>query len=200
MTDVIGWALDHLGVAGIALLMFAETVFPPIPSEIIMPLAGVHAAQTGHGLAGVIVAGTLGSMAGNIAWYLLAARLGLARFERWALRFGRLLTLDAASIARGQRLFAQFGPLLVGFGRMLPTVRSLISIPAGLVAMPVRTFLLYSTLGTAAWTAGLAIAGYLLGQNFAAIDTVLGPLSTAITAAIVVVYLYRVITWKVRPV
>lgn len=196
MNEFINTVIDHLGYIGVGLLMFVETVFPPIPSEVIMPLAGVYAAQQGYSLGGVVAAGAIGSMAGNIFWYALAWWLGLDRFERWAVRYGRVLTLDHAEIARGQRLFDRYGPALVGFGRVLPTVRSLISVPAGLVHMDVKRFLFFSSIGTFVWTTALAVAGYLLGRNFAQIDRVLGPLSTAIIVVIFGVYLYRVITWK----
>jgi membrane protein DedA with SNARE-associated domain len=194
-----GWIpalIGDLGYWGIALLMFVETVFPPIPSEVIMPLAGVHAAQHQLSLWLVIVSGVIGAMAGNLFWFALAWKLGLDRFEGFLVRYGRVLTLDEAEIARGRRLFDQYGGGIVGFGRVVPTVRSLVSIPAGLVRMDTRRFLLWSTLGTFAWTMGLAVAGYVLGRQFGRIDEVLGPLSMAVIALVFLIYLYRVIMWK----
>jgi membrane protein DedA with SNARE-associated domain len=196
MQDFIETLINNFGYFGVGLLMFIETVFPPIPSEVIMPLAGVHAAQTGGSLAGVVIAGTIGAMLGNAFWFALAWKLGLDRFERFALRYGRVLTLDHAEIERGQRLFDRFGGALVGFGRVVPTIRSLISVPAGLVHMGVWRFLLYSTLGSFIWTLGLAVAGWYLGREFEQIDRVLGPLSTGVIVAIFAVYLYRVVTWR----
>ncbi len=196
MTDWIGSLIENWGYLGIGLLMFIETVFPPIPSEVIMPLAGVHAAQQGASLAGVILAGTIGAMAGNIFWFALAWKLGLDRFEGFLVRYGRVFTMDETEIARGRALFDRFGPGLVGIGRVVPTIRSLISVPAGLVRMRPRSFLIYSTLGTFLWTMGLAVAGYLLGTRFTEIDKVLGPLSTAVIVACFLVYLYRVIMWN----
>ncbi len=196
-----GWITDILtsfGYWGVALLMFVETVFPPIPSEVIMPLAGVHAAQQDLTLAGVILSGTAGALLGNIFWFFLAWKLGLDRFEQFLIRYGRIFTMDEAEIARGRRLFDQHGGAIVGVGRVIPTVRSLISIPAGLVRMRIRTFLLYTAVGTFVWTMGLAVAGYLLGTRFSDIDSVLGPLSTAVILILFAVYLYRVITWKKR--
>jgi membrane protein DedA with SNARE-associated domain len=198
MTDWITEIIAASGYWGIALLMFVETVFPPIPSEVIMPLAGVYAAQQDLSLAGVIFAGTMGALAGNIFWFVLAWYLGLDRFERFLVRHGRFFTIDEAEIARGRRLFAQYGGGIVGVGRVIPTVRSLISVPAGLVRMNVRTFLFYTTLGTFVWTMGLAVAGYLLGTRFDEIDRVLGPLSTAVIVIGFAVYLWRVLTWNRR--
>lgn len=198
MTDWIGQLIDQWGLWAVGFLMFAETVFPPIPSEVIMPLAGVHAAQGGAGIGGVVVAGTLGAMLGNGLWFILAWKLGLDRFERFLVRWGRVLTIDEAELARGRRIFAHYGGGIVGVGRVLPTVRSLISVPAGLVRMSPRAFWFYSTLGTFIWTMGLALAGFWLGQRFDAIDRVLGPLSTAVIAVLFLVYLWRVITWNRR--
>jgi membrane protein DedA with SNARE-associated domain len=196
MTDWIGTLIDNWGYAAVALLMFIETVFPPIPSEVIMPLAGVHAAQQGASLAGVILAGTVGAMAGNIFWFWLAWALGLDRFERFLVRYGRVFTMDETEIVRGRALFDRFGAGIVGIGRIIPTIRSLVSVPAGLVRMRPRTFLIFSTLGTFLWTMGLAVAGYLLGARFSEIDKVLGPLSTAVILICFAVYLYRVVMWN----
>jgi membrane protein DedA with SNARE-associated domain len=196
MTDWIPAFLAQSGYWGVALLMFMETVFPPLPSEVIMPLAGVHAAQRDLALGPVVAAGVAGAMAGNLFWFWLAYYLGLDRFERFLVRYGRLFTLDEREIARGRALFERFGGGIVGVGRVVPTVRSLISIPAGLVRMRLRTFLFYSTLGTFAWTMGLTLAGYFLGTRFGAIDQVLGPLSTAVIAVLFGIYLYRLVMWK----
>jgi membrane protein DedA with SNARE-associated domain len=196
MNDWIGQLIENWGTLAVAFLMFVETVFPPIPSEVIMPLAGVHAAQQGGSILGVILAGTAGAMAGNIFWFVLAWKLGLDRFEGFLVRYGRVFTMDEAEIARGRALFDRYGAGLVGVGRIIPTIRSLISVPAGLVRMNMRTFLIFSTLGTFIWTMGLALAGYYLGRNFSEIDKVLGPLSTAVILGCFAVYLYRVIMWN----
>jgi membrane protein DedA with SNARE-associated domain len=196
MTDWIGGFIASWGYLAVGILMFVETVFPPIPSEVIMPLAGVYAAQQGASLPGVILAGTIGAMAGNLFWFALAWKLGLDRFEQFLVRYGRLFTMDEDEIARGRALFDKYGGGIVGVGRIIPTIRSLISVPAGLVHMNVRTFLLFSTVGTFLWTMGLAIAGYLLGSRFTEVDKVLGPLSTAVILVCFAVYLYRVIMWN----
>ena len=196
MTDFILDLIQGWGYLGIFVLMVIENVFPPIPSEVIMPLAGVHAAQQGASLPGVIIAGAIGAMAGNIMWFALAWKLGLDRFEQFLVRYGRILTMDESEIARGRRLFERYGGGIVGVGRVIPTIRSLISVPAGLVRMNIRTFLIFSTIGTFLWTMGLAVAGYLLGSRFTEIDRILGPVSTGVIAVLFLVYLYRVIMWK----
>ena len=196
MTDWIGTILHAWGYWGVGLLMFVETVFPPIPSEVIMPLAGIQAAQAGKSLSGVIIAGTIGAMLGNTFWFVIAWKLGLDRFEQFLIRYGRVLTLDAEEIERGRNLFHRYGSVFVGVGRVLPTIRSLISVPAGLVRMNPTAFFFYSAMGSFLWTMGLAVAGYLLGNRFDEIDKVIGPLSTAVIVACFGVYLYRVLMWN----
>jgi membrane protein DedA with SNARE-associated domain len=195
------WIVDLIGrggYAGVALLMFLETVFPPIPSEVIMSLAGVNAAKGTLSLPLVIAAGTAGAMTGNVVWFVIARALGIDRLRPFVQRFGRLLTLDWAEVERADHFFDRWDRWFVCFGRMMPTIRSLVSVPAGLFGMRWAPFLLWSTIGTAGWTGALATAGYLLGRNVDHIERYLGPASTAIIVALVLWYLYRVITWKPR--
>ncbi len=142
------------------------------------------------------VAGTGGAMMGNLFWYLVARVIGIDRFRPFIERWGRWLTMHWAEVERGQKMFATYGAAFVFFGRLLPTIRSLISVPAGLLKLRLSTFLIWSTIGTAGWTALLAIAGYELGQRFDEVETVIGPLSTAIIVVIVLGYLWRLVTWK----
>ena len=190
--------IEQTGYVGIFLLMFLETVFPPIPSEVIMPLAGVQAAQGKLSLWAVIASGTAGAMLGNLFWYALARVIGLARFKPFIVRYGRWLTLDWDDVEKSERLFGRFGGIIVSGGRMLPTIRSVISIPAGLLNMRLKSFFIWSTLGTAVWTALLASAGWGLGKAFHDIDKILGPLSTAVIVLIVVAYVWRQLTWRRR--
>lgn len=198
MTDWVIDLIQQTGYLGIGFLMFLETVFPPVPSEVIMPIAGVAAAQGPMTLWGVIASGTAGAMFGNFFWYLVARVIGLKRFRPFIQKHGRWLTLDWYDIEKAERLFGRFGPVIVGLGRMLPTVRSVVSIPAGLLHMRIKNFLIWSTIGTAGWSSALAIAGYVLGQQFEEINSVIGPLSMAIIAAIVVTYVWRQLTWRKR--
>lgn len=192
---VFKWVEDG-GYLGVFALMLLETIFPPIPSEVIMPLAGVVAARAELSLVGVIAAGTAGAMVGNIIWYWIAHALGLDRFRPLIERYGRWLTIDWAEIERAHKLFDKHGGGLVFIGRMLPTVRSLISIPAGLLKMRFVPFVLWSTLGSAIWTGGLALAGWILGREFEKVETVLGPLSLAVIVGVVGWYLWRLATWR----
>ncbi len=195
------WIFDLVegsGYVGIFLLMLLETVFPPIPSEVIMPIAGVVAASGALSLPLVIVAGTAGAMLGNLFWYGLALAIGIDRFHRMIDRHGRWLTLTWPDVERARRAFGRYGQIIVFAGRMIPTIRSVVSIPAGLMRMKLPGFLIWSTLGTAIWSAGLAIAGWVLGRNVAQIEAVLGPVSMAVIIGVVALYVWRQITWSRR--
>ena len=198
MTDWTIRLIDQTGYVGIFLLMFLETIFPPIPSEVIMPVAGARAARGPLALWGVIASGTAGAMLGNLFWYALARVIGMKRFRPFIENYGRWLTMDWDDVEKSERLFGRFGGAIVSVGRMLPTIRSVISIPAGLLSMRLKTFVVWSTLGTAIWTAVLATAGWGLGMAFDDIEKILGPLSTAIIVLIVAAYIWRQITWRKR--
>ncbi|KIU26032.1 alkaline phosphatase [Sphingomonas melonis] len=198
MTSLIEQMLSHMGYVGIALLMLAETIFPPVPSEVIMPLAGMQTARGPLGLAGVIAAGTAGAMVGNLFWYWVARRLGVDRFRRFVERRGRWLALDWNDVERGRRLFGNWGGAVVGLGRLVPTIRSIVSIPAGLLAMPFGRFFLWSLAGTTGWTALLAMAGARLGASYAAVGRFVGPVSTIVIALIAALYLWRIVSWRRR--
>lgn len=198
MEDWIIQLVNWAGYWGVALLMLLETVFPPVPSEVIMTVAGVSAARGNMTLSGTIAAGTAGAMLGNWLWYWLAVQFGEKRLKPVIDRHSRWLTLDWEEVERGHRLFRKHGSVIVLVARMLPTLRSLISIPAGLFGMSLRRFLVFSTIGTAGWSAALAGAGYFLGSQFQDVEKWLGPLSTAVIGLIVVSYLWRLWRWKPR--
>lgn len=200
MNDWIIRLVADTGYAGVFLLMLLETVFPPVPSEVIMTVAGVSAQRGNFSFAGVVASGTAGAMVGNYFWYLLARKYGTRRLKALIDRHGRWLTLHWDDVDRGQALFKKHGSIIVLVARMLPTFRSLISVPAGVFKMSHRRFLVFSTVGTAGWSAALAGAGYVLGAQFDDIEKILGPLSTAIVAAIVLLYIWRLVRWQPKPV
>jgi len=198
MYDWVIGLIDRGGYGGVFLLMLLETIFPPIPSEVILPLAGMRAGQGALGLPGVIGAATAGAMAGNIFWYWVARRVNHGRFRHFIDRYGRWLTLDWHDVETVQRMFRRGAALVVCVGRFLPNLRTIVSVPAGLARMRIAPFLLWSTLGTAVWSAGLAGGGYLLGARFERIDAVLAPLSTAVIVGGILWYLWRQLTWSRR--
>ena len=196
MDDWIIRLVNDTGYWGVGLLMFLETVFPPVPSEVIMTVAGVSAARGNLTFTGVVASGTAGAMLGNYLWFLLAIKFGKERLQRFLEKHGRWLTLHWTDVERGQTLFSKHGSIIVLVARMLPTFRSLISIPAGMFKMSHRRFLVFSAIGTAGWSAALAGAGYALGSQFADVEKILGPLSTMIIALIVLGYFWRLWRWK----
>lgn len=198
MFDWLAGIVETSGYVGIALLMLAENVFPPIPSELIMPLAGFTAAQGELNVALVVLSGTLGSVAGALLWYWVGLKFGVARLKRLAARHGRWLTLSPEDVDKAVDWFGRYGALAVLIGRLAPVVRTLISVPAGMAEMPSAKFLIFSTIGTVAWNALLVGAGYLLRENHELIADYVDPLTTAVIVGVVGLYLYRVVTWRPR--
>lgn len=192
MMDVFPHFLRDHGYAGVYLLMLLDSVFPIFPSELVMPLSGLLASQGHMTLAGVIVAGTAGAMTGALLWYGLARALGLDRFSRLIDRFGWLTTISAHEVEILQHWFSRFGTPLVLLCRMLPLARTAISIPAGLVRMPFPRFFALSLVGALAWSSALALAGWMMGGQYEKIHEYIGPVSTLIVAALVLVWLIRI--------
>jgi membrane protein DedA with SNARE-associated domain len=165
ITHVIG----RLGYVGVAALTLLENIFPPIPSELVIPLAGFVAARGDLRLSLVIVMGSIGSLAGGLVWYAIGRQVGEERLRKWVARHGRWLTLSAEDVDRAQRWFQRHGAVAVLVGRLIPGVRTFVSLPAGFSAMPIGRFLMYSAVGTATWTAALAYAGVVLQANFSVV-------------------------------
>lgn len=196
MTDFIISSIESAGYLGIALLMLAENIFPPIPSELIVPFAGYVAARGDLWFPGVVAAATLGSVVGALPWYFLGVWANEARIMRIAARYGRVLTVRPSDVEKASAWFRRFGPAAVFLGRMIPTVRTLISVPAGVVRMRLPLFLLLTTLGSAIWVALLASAGVLLEAHYDRVGQFVGPVAKAIVVFIVVSYLYRLVTFN----
>ena len=193
MTQWPGEFVESMGYGGIVLLMFAENVLPPIPSELIMPLAGFLAGQGKLNLAGVIVAGTAGSVLGAMPLYGLGWWLGQERLCRWSGRWGHWVAVSPDDIRRAAVWFARHGGKAVLLCRLIPGVRSLVSIPAGTARMPLVPFLTYTAAGTGAWTATLAWLGRALGQNYDRVQHYLGPVTYIVMAALVVAFVVRAV-------
>lgn len=194
MFDWLTKLVEEAGYLGIVLLMLCENVFPPIPSEIIMPVAGFAAAQGKLSLIGVIGAGTVGSLIGAIVWYRIGHAVGLKRLKSLAVRHGRWLTLSPDDLERAHAWFNRHGGMAVFAGRLIPAVRSLISVPAGVARMSATRFLIWTGLGTALWTALLASAGYLLESEYERVAEYLNPVSNVVLGVLAASYVIRVIT------
>ena len=198
---MFGWITDFVtqsGYLGIALLMFAENIFPPIPSELIMPLAGFSAAEGDLSLIGVLIAGTIGSLLGALPWYYAGYYFKLDRLKRLADRHGRWLTMTSDDVDTASSWFRRYGASAVFFGRLIPTVRTLISVPAGINRMGMVRFLAWSALGTVLWTAFLTLAGYVLQFQYDLVAGWLDPVTQAVVAFLILGYVYRVVTFGRR--
>ena len=193
MTGWVSEMISSLGYLGIALLAFLENIFPPIPSELIMPMAGFVAAKGEISLTGAIAGGSIGSLIGCLGWYYIGKAIGERRLRSWVGRHGHWLTLSEEDIDKAHDHFRRHGASVVFFGRLVPGIRSWISVPAGLNGMGATKFTLYSAAGTLLWTALLTVGGYLLQSNFAEIGKYLSPISTAVFILLAVWYLWRVV-------
>ena len=194
MADWIIRTIESTGYVGIALLMFLENVFPPIPSELIMPLAGFMVSKNERALSGVVLAGTIGSVMGALPFYYAGYFIGEARLNHWIGKYGRWLTVSQEDLERAKRWFAKHGPLAVLICRLVPGLRSLISIPAGIARMPLVSFLLYTAIGAVFWTAILAYAGYLLAERFREVEKHLNPIAYVVLIAIALIYVKRLLS------
>jgi membrane protein DedA with SNARE-associated domain len=159
-----------LGYPGIALIMLVENLFPPIPSEFVMPFAGFLAGRGQLSFWGAVAAGTLGSVLGAIVLYYVGMWAGEPVVRVAIRRYGRYWLISEADLDRSIRFFERHGDVVVFFARVIPLVRSLISLPAGMSRMPLWRFLVFTTLGSAVWTTVLCWAGLVLGANW---DTIL---------------------------
>ncbi len=203
--DLLGWVTDvieKLGYAGVAGLIALENVFPPIPSEAILPLAGFLAGQGRFWLPAVIVAATVGSVIGALILYAIGSFLGERRVRWLIVRYGRWFGLSEADLNRAEAWFARHGVAVVFFGRLVPLVRSVVSIPAGINRMPLAQFVLYTAIGSALWNGALIGIGWVLGDRWEEVETYVGALKYVVLLAIaaaIVWFFARKVTANRRP-
>lgn len=191
MIDAFQHLIDALGYFGVFLLLLIENLFPPLPSEVVAPFCGYAAGRGALNIWGVIFAAVFGSMVGQLPWYFAGRLLGEKRIEALAARFGRWLTVTPHEVDRVFKWFHRYGAASVFFGRMVPAIRAVISLPAGIATMPFGKFLAYSLAGTTIWMGGLAYAGYRLGQNYALVGKYVSPGTKIVVALIVLIYFVR---------
>lgn len=198
MTEWVLHLIDGGGYWGVAFLMFLENVFPPIPSELIMGIGGIRVGQGRMDMLPLMIAGTLGTTAGNYIWYMVGWALGVDRLKPLVDRFGRWATLEWRDVEWLNRMFLKYGQMIVFTFRFMPTFRTMVSLPAGLFRMGHIRFLLWTAAGATIWNLILAWAGYFLGKRITEIDTYLGPITTICVILIMLFYIYRLTTWKPR--
>ena len=198
MTDFILDLIEGWGYWGIALLMFLENVFPPIPSEVIMSLGGVGVAQGRFDFWTLVLVAVIGTTLGNWAWYSVGRWFGYERLKPLIDRYGRWLTMDWHEVEKLHDFFLRHGSGIVFFCRFLPIARTMVSLPAGMVKMSQIKFLIWTAAGSSIWIIALAGAGNWFGKQFAQAEKFIGPVALVSIGLLVAVYLYRVITWKPR--
>lgn len=183
--------MEKLGYLGIAFLMFLDNVFPPIPSEIIMPSAGYTAAKGELTLIGVIIAGSIGSLLAAALLYWIGRKIPQHHLFSLIERYGKYIHISVTDLEKSLTWFEKYGHRIVFFGRMIPAVRSLISIPAGMSNMPFRKFMAYSAAGTIIWTTFLAYIGYHFGENPALMSAITQRIGYIILAFTMIYILYH---------
>ncbi len=191
------WAADLLnsfGSLGLVLLLLAENLFPPIPSEVILPLAGFLVSRGDLGIVQALLAATLGSLLGAYILYALG---------RWGgrplvLRYGRILRIKEKDLDHAEGWFERYGGAVVFFARMVPGARSLVSVPAGMLHMPLGRFTLLTTAGSSLWNALLIGAGWFLGNNWTRAADLVGQVSNIVVAVVVIGVVALTIVWYVR--
>jgi membrane protein DedA with SNARE-associated domain len=196
MTDFILNLIHSWGYLGIAILMFLENVFPPIPSEVIMSVSGVMVAQGRFDFWTLIAVAVAGTTLGNWVWYWVGRWFGYARLKPLIDRYGRWLTLDWDEVEKLHDWFLRFGSGIVFVFRFVPIARTMVSLPAGMVGMSQVKFLIWTAAGSTIWISAIAGAGNWFGKQFAEVDRFIGPVVVVAIGSIVLLYIYRVITWK----
>ena len=198
MNEFIVRLIEQGGYLGIFALMVIENIFPPIPSEVIMGLGGVAVARGTMTFWPLLAVGTAGSTLGNYAWFLVGDRLGYRRLQPVVDRWGRWLTVEWRDIERATRFFQRHGQWIVFALRFSPFLRTMISLPAGLTHMSHARFLAFTFAGAAVWNAALIKGGEWLARYLESSDVLMDWIVGGGVAVFLVVYGYRVLTWKPR--
>lgn len=184
LTDWVVKVIAAISYVGVALLVALESVFPPIPSEVVLPAAGLAASRGEANLVGMMVAATVGSVVGAWALYLIAASIGHLRLHALVVKYGRWVGVKPRDLNRAESWFDDHSKSAVLICRCIPLIRSLVSIPAGFRRMDPVTFTLYTALGSAVWNVALIGAGYALGDNWERVGEWISTFQYVIIAAI----------------
>jgi len=184
LTDWVVSVIRSIGYLGVALLVAIENIFPPIPSEVVLPAAGLAASRGEANLYGMIVAATIGSVVGAWVLYLIAGAIGETRLHALVVLHGRWVGVKPRDLERANAWFDDRSTIAVLICRCIPLVRSLVSIPAGFRRMSPVSFTLYTAVGSLVWNTALIGAGYQLGDNWKQVGEVVGTVQYGVVAAI----------------
>ena len=185
--DLATWVQDiieRLGAVGVALLVILENVFPPIPSEIVLPFAGFVAQRGDGSVVVMIVAATIGAVIGALILYYVAALIGPVRLGVFIAKFGKWFGVKPADLTRAEQWFDRHAVAAVLLGRCVPLIRSVVSVPAGFRRMPLVPFIAYTALGSAVWNTALIGAGAALGNQWENVEPYVAILQWLVLAAI----------------
>lgn len=199
MTGWIEDVINALGYAGVAFLVALENLFPPIPSEVVLPLAGFVAAMGDANVVGMIVAATVGSTVGALILYGIAAWIGPIRIHVFIVRYGRWFTIKDADLVRAEEWFDRRSDVAVLVGRCVPIIRSIVSVPAGFRRMPIVRFTLLTIAGSSVWNTALVGAGAALGENWEEVGDWVGLFQLAVIVVVVLLVLWFVFARFVKP-
>ena len=199
LTDWVTDVIDKLGYIGVALLVALENLFPPIPSEIVLPFAGFVVSDGDATLVGMILAATIGSLAGALGLYAIAAAIGPERLRHLVERYGTWFRLTTDDLDRAERWFDRRAVVAVLVGRCVPLVRSLVSIPAGFRGMPLVPFVIYTLIGSLIWNTVLIGAGYLLREQWEDVAPIMDWFQYVVLAGFALALAWFVWTRFIRP-
>ena len=183
-----------IGYGAILLAMFLENLIPPIPSELIMPLGGFYVSQGQLDFLPVVLAGLIGTVIGSLPWYGIGRLVNEERLEQWLKKHGRWIGINPHELAKSRKWFNKYGVSLVFWGRLVPGIRTLISVPAGVELMPITPFLLWTTAGSLIWTLFLTITGFFLGDNYGNIERWMSPFSSIFKSILILFISVALIT------
>ena len=182
----------------ICLAMFLENIIPPIPSEIIMPLGGFFVYQQKLNFYILVFWGLSGTILGSLPWYYLGKLVNQKRLSNFLDKKGKFLGISSNDLIKSKRWFERYGTSLVFWGRLVPGIRTLVSVPAGIELMPLRQFLIWTTLGSLIWVTLLTYAGYLFGENYLIIESSLDQIKYVVKPILILIFLYFFIRLLIR--
>jgi len=177
----------------ICLAMFLENIIPPIPSEIIMPLGGFFVYQQKLNFYVLVFWGLLGTILGSLPWYYLGRLVNEKRLSNFLDKKGKYLGISSDDLIKSKKWFERYGVSLVFWGRLVPGIRTLISVPAGIELMPLKKFLIWTTLGSLIWVAFLTYAGYFLGEKYPIIEIYLDQVKFFVKPILILIMIYFLI-------
>jgi uncharacterized membrane protein YdjX (TVP38/TMEM64 family) len=201
LPELMGQAVEAspaMGYLAVGLVMLLENLSPPIPSEVVMPFAGYLVGQGRLDLVPTVLAGLLGTVLGAWFWYGIGRLIPEPRLALWVEGPGRWLGIRAEQLARSRDWFQRHGSALVFSGRLVPGVRTLVSVPAGIERMPQGPFLLWTTAGSLVWTLLLTLAGKALGQGYERVQDGLAPWAQGVERGLVMALAAGLVVWLVR--